>query len=77
VTVGKLAVLRLDDPVLARWLTSDPQHFNSRNDIAVRCLLDPLSPVSPWATVPEGVYVTIWWYARPYRLHRRPHSRRS
>jgi hypothetical protein len=52
--MGKLVVLRLDDPVLARWLTSDPQHFNSRNDIAVRCLLDPLSPVLPWATGTQG-----------------------
>ena len=42
--------------MLAQWLTSNPQHFNSRNAIAVRCLPDPLSPVLPWASVPEGVY---------------------
>ena len=51
---GNAVELRCDDVILVRWLTSNPQHFNPRNAIAIRCL--PLSELAtPWPVVLDGV----------------------
>ncbi len=49
-------VLTIADPILVKWLTSNPQHFNpNSNAIIMRC--PAFGPVAtPWPTVPDGVY---------------------
>jgi hypothetical protein len=54
----KVELLTMDTK-LAAWLTSNPQHFNPRNALTLRCP-DPVSLglmlSVPWPNVPDGVY---------------------